>query len=328
MNSVLRRPLVLPEDVQLVPINELPKPLREQLGGEEGDFALSRHRARQTSKLINGDAAALLEHFRTPRTIVQVVALFSRKHQIDPEQTLEEALPVLRHVIAAGLLVPEDAEAVKRIRPTLEPGGCFAGYRLLQCIQALDDSELYQARHSDGTCVALKLARLGREEVLKPRLEREVAVLQRLDGFFNPTLLAFDEADGRLYIALTWRSGIDAATAAVELRLSRDWAGLLSLLTSIARGYAALHQQGIIHGDVHPGNLLVNRDGTITIIDYGLADFEGGDLPPSPRGGIGFFYEPEQAAELLKGRPPSRANTLGEQYSVAALLYLLASGHH
>ena len=328
MMSMLRGPLVLPQDISIVPLKELPEDLRSKLGGEEDDFTISRPRSRQTSKLISAATAVLLENFRQPLTIVQAVALYSLSQELNPEETLMEVLPVLRQMIGGGFLLPEHAEDLEDIRPTLKTTSQFAGYHLLQCIQVLDDSELYLARNPAGAFAALKLARKGREKVLQSRLEREIMILQKLDGRVNPELIEAGEVEGRPYLALTWCPGTDAAAAGSELRSVGDRAEFLHLLVNIAKAYAILHQQGVIHCDVHPGNMLVGRDNEVTLIDFGLANYIGGEVPAFPRGGVAFFHEPELAQAFLSRRSPPRAHPLGEQYSVAALLYLLATGHH
>lgn len=63
----MQGPVVLPEDVQIVPLAELPKSIREQLEGADEDFALTRPHSRVPSKVIDASAAALLEQFRGPR---------------------------------------------------------------------------------------------------------------------------------------------------------------------------------------------------------------------------------------------------------------------
>ena len=63
-------PMVLPSDVRLVPVAELSESLRSRVGGEQGDFAISRPGSRSASKLIDAGAAEFLEEFRTPTTVV------------------------------------------------------------------------------------------------------------------------------------------------------------------------------------------------------------------------------------------------------------------
>jgi serine/threonine protein kinase len=328
VTSVLRQPLRLPEDVLLTQVTDMPAEWRDQIGGEAGDIVISRPGARATSKRLDAHAAALLECFRTSRTIVQAVLAFSRAQDLNPERTLEEALPMLRQLIADGLLVPEGSQEAERIAPTLEPETFFADFQILRCIQLLDDSELYQARSGKGGFVALKLARPGHEEALGPRLAREAAVLRQLDGIINPALVEVGKASGRSFLAVAWQPGVDAGTAAAEARAIGDRGRLLRLLTNIVRAYSALHRQGVVHGDVHVRNVLVDRDGAVTLIDYGLAELLTKSHHSHQRGGVSFFYEPEWARALICGQAPPKASATGEQYGVAALLYLLTTGRH
>src|SRR6185503_1915240 len=135
------------------------------------------------------------------------------------------------------------------------------------------------------------------------QLVREAAVLAHLDGDLAPRLLGAGELDGRRFLALAWLPGADALTAAAELRRRPaggdrgDRDGLLALGRSIAAAYAGLHARGVIHGDVHPRNVLVAPGGGITLIDFGLSGLsQQGELPEiAGRGGVAFYFEPEYA---------------------------------
>jgi serine/threonine-protein kinase len=106
--------------------------------------------------------------------------------------------------------------------------------------------------------------------------------------------------------------------------------GLLRLVTRVAGAYARLHARGVLHGDVHPRNVLVQRDGTVRLIDFGWAwrpvAGDGGGRDAGGRGGVPFFYEPELARAYRLGEPPPPPTPAGEQYAVAVLLYLLVTG--
>lgn len=331
-------PLVLPEDVVLVPVAELPEDVRGRLGCEEGDFAITRPRLRVPSRILDPDSARLLAEFRSPTTVAEAVIRYSQERGTDPEATLTEAYPLLDRLFGAGFLVAEGSAAAEVIEPSLAPGEEIAGFRVLECIQVLDDTELHQVRREeDGRTAALKLER---SEGTARAFEREAAVLAHLDGSVSPRLLAADAADaantagGRRYLATEWIAGIDAATAAAELRQAGSREGLLALVRAVARAYALLHERGVIHGDVHPRNVLVTAAGGTVLLDFGYAVFAGAgagrqDEPNEPgRGGVGFFFEPEYAAAVLAEERAPAASPAGEQHAVAALLYLLVTGAH
>ncbi len=329
MGNVLREPLVLPDDVMIVAVAELPAEMRRQIGENEDDgesFALTRPLAREPSKLIDASAAALIEQFRTPRTVVQAVLTYSRSHGADPERTLEDSLPLLGQLLGSGLLVPEGSAAARPIAASWPVGAMVGPYRIVRALQVLDDSEIFQARADDGGFVALKVARAEHAAPMRRRLDGEEAALRRLAGSVAPPVLGAGTIEDRPYLAMGWAAGSDAVTVAAELRRDDDRAGLLALQAEIARTYAELHRRGVLHGDIHPGNLIVGRDGGVTLIDFGLAQLEGGDADPQLRGGVGFFMEPEHARELLERQPPRPPTASGEQFAIAALLYLLATG--
>lgn len=319
-------PLVLPPDVILVPVAELPEELRRQLGSEEGDWAITRPRSRTPSRLVDADSAELLSLFKEPRTIVEAVICFSRSREVDPGETLEQAYPLLQRLLGSGFLVPEGEAGAEGIHPALEPGDTIAGFEVVECVQGLEDTELYQVR-SGKTVAALKIERpsaAGKTGLF----EREAAILAHLDGKGTPRLLGSGDVDGRRYLAIEWRAGVDAATAAAERRGKR--AELLKLLRAIVSAYAGLHERGVIHADVHPRNVLVERDGSVRLIDFGIASWEGAPegLARTWRGGVAFFFEPEYAMAARAGEETPPATPAGEQYGVAALLYLLATGVH
>jgi hypothetical protein len=328
VEDVLRRPLLLPQDTFIVPVSALPEAVRARLGQVGDEFALTRPNAREPSKLIDRRAAGLIENFRQPRTIVQAVIAHSRAENLDPEATLEEALPLLRQLIASGLLVPEGLDGADPIEATLPAGAQVAGYRVVRCIQVFDDSELYQARDTAGSFIALKMARKGHLPAMRLKFARESNALRRLDGAAAPRLVAEGECDGRPFLAIAWVAGADVVTAVEELRSSDDRAGVSRLFKSIAQAYATLHTRGVLHGDVHPGNLLVDRTGNVILLDFGLAQVSGVDVDSRERGGVGFFIEPEWAARLLEDGTSPPVHARGEQFAVAALLYYLATRHH
>lgn len=63
-------PLLLPPDVAIVPVAQLPPELLEQIEHEPGDYSVTRPLTRTTSSIVDAQTAALLECFREPATIV------------------------------------------------------------------------------------------------------------------------------------------------------------------------------------------------------------------------------------------------------------------
>jgi len=324
-------PMVLPTDVVLVPVTDLPDSVREQIVAEDGDYALTRPHSRTPSRIVGAEAAELLKEFRKPVTIAQAVIRYSLGKKTDPEQALEDAFPMLERLARAHLLVPADSEEAAQIRPSLKTGMQFAGAEVLRCVQVLEDTEVYQVKTGDGQNGALKILRPNAGPEVARRFDREAAILQWLDHRANPQLLVTGTDGDRRYLLMEWCPGIESTSAALDLRRTDGESRrlLLRLFCAIADAYAWLHAQKVIHSDIHPRNVLI--DGTaVKIIDFGLARISGIDheFRRAERGGVGFFFEPEYAKAARDRRTPPASTALGEQYGLAALFYFLASGGH
>src|SRR5918911_3749371 len=267
-------PLILPADVLVIPIEDLPAQVRAQVEAEDGDYAITRPRSRTPSRIVDSDAAALLKEFRTPKTIIEAVISYSQAKQTDPEQMLTEAFPMIQLFMNLRLLVPPDAEEANQIVASFETGERVAGFEVLACIQVLEDTELYLVKTESGEEAALKIVRPEGGRRMERVFAREAAILRHLDGSANPKLLVAETFENRPYLVIEWCPGVNAAVAAEELRREPGEDGrrkLLRLGCSILEAYARLHAQKVVHSDVHPRNVLVSDDGTVKIIDYGFA---------------------------------------------------------
>jgi serine/threonine-protein kinase len=322
--------LVMSADTELLPVDQLSDELRRQLKATTGDYAVTRPNSRTLARIINSDAARLVQEFRKPSTVVQAVLRYCRATKEDPESTLDAAFPVLERLVQARLLVSVDSQHAQRVRPTLETGSRFAGTEVVACLQALEDTDVYRVKYPNGETAALKLVRSASDSETNPKFDREALVLTHLDGAMTPTLLATGTEDELRYMLLSWCQGSDCSSIAAQLRSSGDFTGLLRLSLAILDAYAHLHARNVIHSDIHPGNILVDNDYSVRLVDFGLARIAGAesDLRNSPRAGVAYFFEPEYANSVRSGHRAPCSSMPGEQYSLAALLYLLITGRH
>ncbi len=328
----------LRKDVLIVPVTDLPEESRTQIDYDDGDFAVSRLQSRNGSKIIGAEAADVLGRFREPRSVVEAVILFGREKNIEPDQVLSDAYPFLQSMIDAGFLVPSANEAnagEDHSAASWEAGSTLLDARVLRTIQVFDDTEVLLLSRNDGRHSVVKVERTGTAGepagIAGLRLGHEADVLRRLDGILVPALLGQGAIDGRSYIETEFIAAVDSATAAGEWRQRGDAAArrkLLALAQAMARAYVSLHARGVVHGDVHPRNVLVCSDDEVRLIDFGMADFldAAAGARRVDRGGMPFFFEPELARAYLHGTPAPPAAALGEQFGVAALIYFLVTG--
>jgi serine/threonine protein kinase len=326
--SDLADPLVLSPDVVFVPVSDLPKAVRDQLGEPNG-YAVTRPHGRASSTLLDVAAADLLKEFTSASTIVEAVIRYSRQRNLDPERVLDDAYLALRRCVDSGYLVPPGAELAQPSRPAFAAGDRVAAGVVLCCLQALEDSEIYQLATDAGGLAALKVLGPSRSASGLGMLCREAEVLRYLDGRVAPRLLACDMDTDGPWLAMEWCEGVPVTTAAAALRRTANAdAQLLDLCCRVTAAYAQLHGLGVLHGDVHPGNVLVSPSGCVRIVDFGLARATrpGLQFGDPPRAGAPTYLPPDHAAAALTGRKPGPATASSELFCLGALLYELFTG--
>ena len=341
-------PLVLTPDTTFTPIADLPESVREQVQAQFGQrtgYALTQPHARRPSTLVDDETAELLRDFATPSTIADAVIRYSRRRGLDPEQVLEESFLTLRRCLEEGYLVVPGTERARRQAATLGVGDRVVGGVVLRCLHSLEDTEIYQLALDTGGLAALKVLPARGFAAGHVPFQREAAILRHLDGVDAPRLLSSgvtngaDGTDGYAWMLLEWCEGVPAGVAAAALRQSPGQppgespdgaAGLLALCLRVTQAYARLHANGVVHGDAHPGNLIVSPDGTVRIVDFGIARWPGlRDLPGAepPRGGVPGYIAPDQARAMLAGVLAGPATESSDLYCLAVLLYELFTGH-
>ena len=109
---------------------------------------------------------------------------------------------------------------------------------------------------------------LGSEDVRK-RFEREAKSSATLSHPNVCRVYEIDEADGKAFLAMELIEGesLDKKIARGPLKLDEA----LSIAQQVARGLEAAHKRGVVHRDIKPENTMVDEDGHVTIMDFGLA---------------------------------------------------------
>src|SRR5919199_323852 len=184
--------------------------------------------------------------------------------------------------------------------------------------------EIYRA--TDGTlgrAVAIKLLaeRYAQDEAVRQRFTREALAAARLSG--EPHIVTiFDVGDWheRPFIVMEYLSG-----GSLEDRLREDGAQppgqALRWLEQAAAALDAAHRNGVVHRDVKPANLLLDRNENVHVADFGIASAAGMDsltMTGTVLGTAGYL-SPEQA----RGE---RATPASDLYALAVVAFELLSG--
>ena len=173
--------------------------------------------------------------------------------------------------------------------------------------------------------LVLKTPKLGRDHPLSSLMafENEMQVLARLRGPHVPHLVASGDPRERPYLIMERIEGDALAQAARRAPIEID--ELRDLGVRLCRAVQALHHQNVIHLDLNPSNVRNRADGTMVLIDFGMAHHaQLPDLHDAAFGeeeGTTPYIAPEQLHHV-------RSDSRSDIYAIGAMLYQLATGHY
>jgi serine/threonine-protein kinase len=198
-------------------------------------------------------------------------------------------------------------------------------YQLLGEIGRGGMGVVYRARQvALGRVVALKMTAPGPHTGPDERLPfcREARAVARLQHPNIVQIFEVGEVDGRPFFSLEFvdRGSLEQQLAGVPLPARRA----AELVETLARAMHYAHRHRIVHRDLKPANVLLARDGTPKITDFGLAKLlDCWDTPTKPSQVLGTpsYMAPEQAA----GRN-QEVGPVTDVYALGAILYEAVTG--
>src|SRR6516225_3573561 len=259
-----------------------------------------------------------------------------------------ESLLAQEKGLGGFLEAPGLAEAAKRLvqdRGRSWVGRQIGSYQIISFLDAGGMGEVYRARDTKlGRDVALKVLPevLARNAERMARFRREAQVLASLNHPNIATIHGLEESNGHWALVMEL---VEGPTLADRIRGSADVGAVreppleldeaLRIAKQIAEGLEYAHERGIIHRDLKPANVKVRPDGTVKILDFGLAKAleetpAAGSISDSPtvsaaatREGIilgtAAYMSPEQA----RGKTVDRRCDI---WSFGAVLFEMVSG--
>jgi serine/threonine-protein kinase len=248
---------------------------------------------------------------------------------------LSSSSPVLAAELSAFLAdeaVADQRGFLERM-PDISLAGIELGaYRLERPLGQGGMGTVWLARRTDGRfegVAALKLLNLA---VVNPtaqeRFRREGSVLARLSHPSIARLLDAGVSDtGQPYLVLEHVDGLPIDEYANNHQLDR--AARIQLFLQVLDAVGHAHTNLIVHRDLKPSNILVNADGAVKLLDFGIAkllDTEtGGDRTALTIEGGRVFTPHYAAPEQVRG---DSLTTATDVYALGVLLYVLLSGRH
>lgn len=199
------------------------------------------------------------------------------------------------------------------------PQAQFGEYRIVAKIGQGAMGVVYKAEDiALGRFVAIKMisAALLSDHRYRERFQREARSAAQLNHPNIVTVFEFEETGAQTYLVMELLEGTDLREVIAARRLRR-LDSRLAIVEQVLEGLAFAHSKGIVHRDLKPANIQVTPDGTVKLLDFGLARLGMSEMTRSGTVmGTPNYMSPEQVrAEPVDGR--------SDLFSVGAILYEL-----
>ncbi|HEX5209853.1 MAG TPA: serine/threonine-protein kinase [Steroidobacteraceae bacterium] len=242
----------------------------------------------------------------------------------EPELRMElESL--LRSAAAMGGFLSEPAQPPQQeaSSDTAASGLRLGPWQLGQRIGSGGMGEVFEARRDDGTFeqrAAIKLLHVG-SVGQHERFDAERQILARLEHPGISRLLDGGLADGRPWMAMEFVEGAAITTYCLQTRASL--AERLRLFEQVCDAVAYAHRHLVVHRDLKPANILVDADGRVRLLDFGIAKLLDQDAAVLTRTASVLLTPAYSAPEQLSG---GAVTTSADVYALGLLLFELLAG--
>jgi serine/threonine protein kinase len=184
-------------------------------------------------------------------------------------------------------------------------------------------ADIYQATDAElGRSVAVKVLaeHCAEDDDIRQRFLHEALAAARLSGDpHTVTIYDVGETEGRPYLVMEYLPGGSLASRLAAGRV--DQAHALEWLEQAACALDAAHARGVVHRDVKPGNLLLDKDDNVYVADFGIARAAGveSNTQTGVILGTAGYLAPEQASG-------GHATPASDEYALAVVAHELLTG--
>jgi tRNA A-37 threonylcarbamoyl transferase component Bud32/CheY-like chemotaxis protein len=237
----------------------------------------------------------------------------------------ERLITILRAAAAQQAKAIADWRSAPEARELQTFGGAYVrGYRRVKRIASGSVSDLYLAESfKAGSLVVLKVTRdARRSDGVDQAFARFLQEYEIVRGIRHPNVVHLHDlgvTDDYAYLVMEYFSRGDLR-ARVRAPLPPRQA--LDYMAEIAGALDAIHKAGILHRDLKPGNVMVRDDGSLALIDFGLAKHRALEMEITDKGlifGTPYYMSPEQG----HGQPTDPRSDL---YALGIMMFEMLTG--
>ena len=199
-------------------------------------------------------------------------------------------------------------------------------YKILRIIGTGGMATVYEAEHKVlGTSVALKVLNpyMSANNQIRERFKNEAKIMGTLNHPNITKVIDFEESENTLAIAMELLQGIDLNQVIIT-KGKLDFDTCKNIFKQVLSACQYAHEKGILHRDIKPSNIFILPDGTIKILDFGIAKLYGQGNEMTMTGtqiGTPIYMSPEQV------KSDKSIDHRSDIYSIGVTLYFTLKGN-
>jgi len=172
--------------------------------------------------------------------------------------------------------------------------------------------------------VAIKVLSAGGDSSLLIRFQTEATAAGNLNHKNIVTVYEFGEDRGMFFLAMEYLAGQDLQKV-IDAAGSRTVLDKMRIMTQVAEGLLCAHQGGVVHRDVKPANIMLLPDGTVKVMDFGIARLTKENSARLTQTGYLIGSVSHMAPEQFRG---VEADVLCDIWAYGTIYYELLTGHN
>jgi len=205
-------------------------------------------------------------------------------------------------------------------------GKTILNYEIKSLIGEGGMGNVYLAEHTQvkrRVAIKVLLPQFLKNEDIKTRFKNEASTLAHLQHPGIVALFDYLEDETGMYLIMEYVEGMELDQYIQTVTGPMPEQTALPIMTQILRAFSYAHAKGIVHRDIKPANILIAKDGTVKILDFGIARILGeGNSNLTKTGtqmGTVFYMSPEQ----VQGK---KVDIRSDIYSLGVTFYQMLTG--
>lgn len=297
---------------------------------QSGYYIISDN-VRNKEFLINETVKYFIDKFSLPRTMSDVLKEIALDVKGDIKAIKSICSHFLQFLCRRHIVVPENSvEQIELDEPIFKTGDSIDGLTILDIISRKKHLDIYlvidDRTNSTYVIKCLNKNKIGNEEKYADELydlKYEFNMLQKIKHISSVCQVyeLNENKNENAYILMEHVKGKSLS------RFLKQTEGLTefhcySIIRNILNAFSLLHQNKLVHGDIHPSNIMVNEDLSIKIIDLGLSiDVSVESNEVLRIGGVIYYMPPERINISSKNKFSKEASHFSDVYQLGLILY-------